>query len=83
MQPSESTSVSVVELVPPPTRETTVPDILIGSLSIVALAVVAAFVVGALAGGLLIGLKRLRPSNAFNGQNADDTALHLSGPPRP
>ncbi len=81
MQPSDSTPITVVEVVPPRSRETTVPDILIGSLSIVGLMLLGALVVGAVVGGALIGYKRLFPGNAFNGQSADESALRLSGPP--
>jgi hypothetical protein len=82
MQPSDATPITVVEVVPPRSRETTVPDILIGSLSIVGLILVGAVIIGALCGGLLIAYKRLFPGNAFNGQSADESALHLSGPPQ-
>ena len=82
MQPSDSAPVTVIEVVPLPSRGTTVPDILIASLSIVALMLVGALVVGALCGGLLIAFKRLFPRNTFNGESADDSALRLSGPPQ-
>lgn len=83
MQPPDSTSVTIVEVVPPPTRETGVPDILIGSLSMVGLILVTALLVGAACGAALIAYKRRFPGNTFNGQSADEAALRLNGPPQP
>jgi hypothetical protein len=70
--------ITVVQIVEPPTRETSVGDILLGSVGFVGFVLIAAFVVGLVAGVLLIAVKKLRPSNTFNGQNADESSLKLN-----
>jgi uncharacterized membrane protein len=67
-----------VQVVAPPTRETGVGDILLGSVGFVGFVLLAAFLVGLVAGGAFILVKRLRPDNAFNGQSADESSLKLS-----
>lgn len=74
-------SVTVVQMVERPTRETTVGDILLGSVGFVGIVLLAALVVGLLAGSVFIFVKRLRPDNAFNGQTAEDAALKLNALP--
>ena len=71
-------SVTVVQMIEKPTRETTVGDILLGSVGFVGMALLAALVVGLVAGGVLIFVKRLLPDNAFNGQSAEESALKLN-----
>lgn len=68
----------MVQVVEPPTRETSVGDILLGSVGFVGFVLLAALLVGLLAGGLFIAMKRLRPGNTFNGQNADESSLKLN-----
>lgn len=70
--------VTIVQVVEQPSREISVADILLGSVGFVGLALLAAAVVGLVAGAALILLQRLRPSNPLNGQDADETALHLN-----
>jgi hypothetical protein len=50
----------VVEVIEQPTRETTVYDVLIGSIGLLGVIVLAAVVVGLVAGGVLIGIKKWR-----------------------
>lgn len=76
--PAPGQPVTIVQVVEQPSREVSVADILLGSVGLVGLTLLAAAVVGLLAGAVLILFKRLRPGNRLNGQDADDTALHLS-----
>jgi hypothetical protein len=71
-------TVTVVQVVTKPTRETSVGDILLGSVGFVGFILLAGLLVGLLAGAVFVAFKRLRPGNAFNGQTADDTALRLN-----
>ncbi len=50
----------VVEIIAEPTRETTVYDVLVGSIGLLGVIVLAAIVVGLLVGGLLIAIKKWR-----------------------
>lgn len=70
--------VTIVQVAEQPTREISVADILLGSVGFVGLALLAAAVVGLVAGAFLILIKKLRPGNSLNGQDADETSLHLS-----
>lgn len=71
-------SVTVVQMVERPTRETSVGDILLGSVGFVGMVLLAALVVGLVAGSVFIFVKRLLPDNAFNGQSAEEAALKLN-----
>jgi hypothetical protein len=70
--------ITVVQIVEKPTRETSVGDILLGSVGLVAFVLMAAMLVGLLAGWFFIFVKRLRPDNQFNGQTAEETSLKLN-----
>jgi hypothetical protein len=50
----------VVRVLETPAQETTVGDVLIGSIGLTGVLVVIALVLGALLGAILIGIKRLR-----------------------
>jgi hypothetical protein len=71
----------MVRIVGAPTQEVGVVDILVGGLGLTGVLVLCAALLGLLVGGLLIGYKKLRPSNSFNGQTADSRGLNLSAPP--
>jgi hypothetical protein len=71
-------SITVLQVVEKPTRETTVGDILLGSVGFVGFVLLAALVVGLLAGSLFILVKRMLPDNTFNGQTAEEAALKLN-----
>jgi len=49
---------TIVQVVPPPTREVGVLDVLLGSLGLTGLIVLASLLLGALLGALIIGLRR-------------------------
>ena len=68
LQPSNPIIVKVIET---PTQETTIVDVLLGSLGLTTVLILAALVLGALLGGLLIGLKVLRAR--FNLEPAPDS----------
>ena len=70
--------VTVVEIVEMPTRETSVGDILLGSVGFVGFVLLCALLVGLVAGSLFILVKRLRPDNQFNGQTADEISMKLN-----
>ena len=57
LQPGNPIIVRVVET---PTKETTIVDVLLGSLGLTTVLIVSALVLGAILGGLLIGVKLLR-----------------------
>lgn len=50
----------VVRVVEPPTKETSVADILMGAVGFVGFVLIAAFVVGLVAGGVFILVRKLR-----------------------
>ncbi len=68
LQPSNPIIVRVIET---PTRETTIVDVLLGSLGLTTVLILAALVLGAVLGGLLIGVKLLRAR--FNLEPAPDS----------
>jgi hypothetical protein len=57
MQPPDSIIVKVVQ---EPVRETTIVDVLLGSLGLVGALLLAALVLGAILGATLIGIKKFR-----------------------
>ena len=68
----------VVRIIEVPTRETTVADILLGSLGLTGVIVLSAIAFGFLLGGLLVWIRNLRPENTFNGQSARQASLRLN-----
>ncbi len=50
----------IVRVVEPPTKETSVADILMGAVGFVGFVLIAAFAVGLVAGGLFILVRKLR-----------------------
>jgi hypothetical protein len=73
-----SQTITVVQVVEKPTRETSVGDILLGSVGLVGFVLLAAVLVGLLAGWAFIVFKRLRPDNRFNGQTAEEISMKLN-----
>ena len=71
----------IIELAEPATEEITVADILIGALSFTGVLLLVAVALAVLFAGGLIGLRRLRPANAINGETANQTSLGLHLPP--
>ena len=61
----------IVKVIEAPTRETTIVDVLLGSLGLTTVLILAALVLGAILGGLLIGVKVLRAR--FNLEPAPDS----------
>jgi hypothetical protein len=57
MQPTDPIIVRVVE---EPVKSTTIVDVLVGSIGLVAALLLAAVILGALLGGILIGIKMFR-----------------------
>ena len=73
----------IIELAEPATEEITVADILIGAFSFAGALLLVAVALAILLAGGLIGLRRLRPENAINGETASQTSLGLHPPPGP
>ena len=73
----------IIELAEPATEEITVADILIGAFSFTGALLLVAVALAVLFAGGLIGLRRLRPANAINGETANQTSLGLHLPPSP
>ncbi len=71
----------IIELAEPATEEITVADILIGAFSFTGVLLLVAVALAVLFAGGLIGLRRLRPANAINGETANQTSLGLHLPP--
>ena len=71
----------IIELAEPATEEITVADILIGAFSFAGVLLLVAVGLAVLFAGGLIGLRRLRPENAINGETANQTSLGLHLPP--
>ena len=71
----------IIELAEPATEEITVADILIGAFSFTGVLLLVAAGLAVLFAGGLIGLRRLRPANALNGETASRTSLGLHVPP--
>jgi hypothetical protein len=84
LQPQPVTPITpvIVKVVPTPTQEVGVLDILVGSLGLTGLIVVASIVVGLLVGGGLIAYNRWRDAQHPDGETTDATTLNLSSPPR-
>jgi hypothetical protein len=61
----------IVRVIETPTPETTIVDVLLGSLGLTTVLILAALVLGALLGGLLIAVKLLRAR--FNLEPAPDS----------
>ena len=71
----------IVELTEPATEEITVADVLVGAVSFTGVLILVALALAVLFAGSLIGLRRLRPENALNGESASRTSLGLHAPP--
>ena len=56
----------IVRVVEQPVRETSIADVILGSLGLVGVMLMAALLLGLLLGGLLIGFKRLRAKDGLD-----------------
>jgi hypothetical protein len=68
----------IVKVVPAPTPEVGVVDILVGSLGLTGLIVVASLLVGLVVGGALIAYSRWRINRRAGNGDSDATTLDLS-----
>lgn len=80
-QPQPVTPV-IIKVVPAPTPEVGVVDILVGSLGLTGLIVVASVVFGLVVGGGLILYSRWRIANRPDNEETGATRLDLSSPKR-
>jgi len=81
LQPQPITPI-IIKVVPTPTPQVGVVDILVGSLGLTGLIVLASLVVGLLVGALLIAWSRRRLDRRPDGETTSATTLDLSSPPR-
>ena len=63
----------IVRVVEQPVRETSVVDVLIGSLGLVVVMLLAALLLGLVLGGLLIAFKRLRAKDGLDPDHDAET----------
>lgn len=63
----------IVRVVEQPVRETSISDVILGSLGLVGVMVIAALLLGLLLGGLLIGFKRLRAKDGLDPEHDAET----------
>ena len=68
MQPPQPNSPIFVRVVEQPVRETTISDVVFGSIGLVGILLLAALLLGGLLGFGLIGLKRLRARDGLDTQ---------------
>ncbi len=81
MQPQAITP-TIVQIVPPPTQEVGVLDVLVGSLGLTGVIVLGSIVFGAILGAGLISYKKWRGGMSDGGSDSDQTRLDLSSPSR-
>ena len=70
----------IVKVVPAPTPEVGVVDVLLGSLGLTGVIVVASVALGLAVGGLLIAYSRWRVNRRAVNDDSDATRLDLSSP---
>jgi hypothetical protein len=63
----------IVRVVEQPVRETSISDVILGSLGLVGVMVIAALLLGLLLGGLLIAFKRLRAKDGLDPEHDAET----------
>ena len=68
MQPPQPNSPIIVKVVEQPVHETTISDVIFGSIGLVGVLLVAALLLGVVLGCGLIGLKRLRARDGLDTQ---------------
>ena len=71
---------TIVKVVPPPTPQVSVLDIMAGSLGLTGVIVVVSLALGLAIGGLLIAHSRWRAEHRLAGNAGDETRLDLSSP---
>jgi len=81
LQPQPLTPI-IIKVVPAPTPEVGVGDILLGSLGLTGVIVVLSFMIGVVLGGLLIAYSRRRANRRRDNDDSDATRLDLSSPSR-
>ena len=81
MQQSPLTPV-IIELADPATEQITATDVLVGALNFTAVTILSTVVFALLLAGVLIGLRRLSPSNPRNGDETNRARLDLHLPSR-
>ena len=81
LQPQPLTPI-IIKVVPAPTPEVGVGDILIGSLGLTGVIVVSSCILGVVLGGLLVAYSRRRAERRTDNDDSDATRLNLSSPSR-
>ena len=72
----------IAEIVDEPTQQTTVFDVLVGTVAIVIGLAMVALVLGLVCAGVLIAIRRIRGRDKLEGGGSDATRLGLEPPPR-
>ena len=72
----------IVKIVPTPTPQMSIIDIMVDALELTRLIVIASIVVGGVLGVMLIAYTRWRAERTGHTISADHTLLDLSSPPR-
>ena len=80
--PQQPITPLIVELAEPATETITVADVLMGVFSFTGGMILVAVVLALLFAGVLIGLRRLSPSNPLSGDETNRTSLGLHLPSR-
>lgn len=73
---------TIVRIVPPPTQEVGVFDVLVGALGLTGVIALGSIVLGAALGALIIGYKKWRENKSDTDGDSDLTRLDLSSPSR-
>ena len=73
---------TIVKIVPAPTQQVGVLDVLVGALGLTGVIALGSIVLGGALGALLIGYKKWRKSKSGADGDSDLTRLDLSSPPR-
>jgi len=73
---------TIVQIVPPPTEQVGVLDVLVGALGLTGLIAVGSIVLGAALGALIIGYKKRRGNASGADGDSTLTRLDLSSPSR-
>jgi hypothetical protein len=68
---------TIVQVVPPPTRDVNVLDVLVGSLGLTGVIVLGSIVFGVVLGGLIIAYKKWRADKSEADDDSDLTRLDL------
>jgi uncharacterized protein involved in exopolysaccharide biosynthesis len=73
---------TIIQVVPPPSAQVGVVDVIVGSFGLTGMLILGSLVLGGLLGGALIAFRHRREARSEDGTNSDQTRLDLSSPSR-